>query len=104
MNIVFDETNAGILILSVIFFLVMNVMSIVRKNAWFSMASFLCSIAMVVVHVLLRNYLTEAVLHFNVYVDLAFMAVSVTVLFIVDEIETRRSIIGHVFEKRYGKK
>jgi hypothetical protein len=78
----------------------MNIFGYVRLKAWYPMATLLLFMASLMVHIIKREVLGDA-FTFNVYADLAFVAISITNFLIVDEIETRREVIKVVFENRY---
>lgn len=103
MNIVFDYTDFRVLLATIILFVVMNFIGTKTKNAWFAMISSILSLAFMIVHIMLRSYFTNNEIIFNVSVDLIFLAVNLSALLIVDEIESRRSIIKNVFENKYKK-
>ncbi|MBQ9279445.1 MAG: hypothetical protein IJ215_00100 [Clostridia bacterium] len=104
MGIVFDYTDVRVFVVAILFFLVMNFVGYQTKKAWFPMACSILSLAMVIVHIKLRSIFTNGEIIFNVCTDLAFLAISTAFLLVVDEIESRRSIIKNVFGSRYRKK
>ena len=104
MGIVFDYTNSTILIIGIVLCLGINALGYMTKKAWFPMALSIFNLAMVIVHINLRSFFTNHEINFNVCTDLAFMAISIVFLLIVDEIESRRSVIKNVFENKYDTK
>lgn len=104
MNIIFSYTDIRILLSIVAFFVIMNLVGVRLKRAWFAMASSILSLALMIVHVMLKEHFTNSELIYNVCIDMTFLAVNLSALLIVDEIESRRSIIQNVFENKYKKK
>ena len=103
MGFVCDYTNGVILIIGIALCLGINVIGYMTKKAWFPMALSIFNLSMVIVHINLRSFFTNHEIIFNVCTDLAFMAISIVFLLIVDEIESRRSVIKNVFDKKYKK-
>lgn len=101
--ILIDYTNINVLITAVIFFVIMNIIGYEVKKAWFSMASVIINLAMLIIHVLFRDFLNNEAFRFNVIIDFICLAVNTPSLLILDEIETRRNLIKEVFESRYNK-
>lgn len=101
---VFDYTNELILVATILLFLMMNIIGCVKKKAWFVMTSVIISLAMLIVHVLLRNFFDKDILKYNVFIDLVFLGINIPTLLIIDEIESRRDIIKNVFGDKYSKK
>lgn len=101
--IIVDYTNPVVLIFMLVFFITMGVLSYVKKNAWFAMTSAIVALAMLIVHIGLKDVLGKEVLKINAAVDFIMLAINLPLLLIVDEIETRRGIIKKVFENKYKK-
>ncbi len=102
--IVIDYTNKISLIVMILFLLGMGVTSFIKKKAWFVMTSVLVSIAMLVLHILAKDMLSREALKMNAMIDFVSLMINIPLLLIIDEIETRRSVIKNVFEKKYEKK
>ena len=101
---VFDYTNVVILIVIALFFIIMNVIGYVRKKAWFEMTTVILSLAMLIVHILLKDSFEREILKYNVFIDFVFLGINIPLLIIVDEIESRRDMIKSVFGNKYNKK
>lgn len=99
---IYNFENYYILIICALFLIIMNIIGYIKKKAWYSMVTLIFFMASLIVHILRRELLDET-FKYNVYIDLICVAVSITNLLIVDEIETRREIIKVVFENRYKK-
>ncbi len=102
--IIVDYTNMTVLISMIVFLFVMNFIGYFKKKALFVLIATMVSTAMMIIHFLLRDMLAEDVFKFNMYVDFATIAVNLSMLLIVDEIEVRRNVIGKVFESKYNNK
>ena len=101
--LIVDYTNAIVLVIVVMFFITMNIIGFVKKNAWFVMTSVLLNITMFTLHVLLDEALGQEALMFNARIDFIALAINIPLLLVVDEIETRRELIKNVFENKYKK-
>ena len=99
---VYNFENYYILIVCALFLLIMNIIGYIKKKALYQMISLIFFTASLIVHILRRELLSDAFIY-NVYIDLVCVAISITNLLIIDEIETRREIIKAVFENRYKK-
>ena len=95
--------NKVILITAVAFIVGLNVVSNIRKQAAFSLIATLFALGSLYVHVNQKELLADAYL-LNMIVDMVFLGISMVNLLIIDEIETRRTIIKNVFGNRYSKK
>lgn len=101
--ILVDYTNVEVLIIAVLFFLIMNLVGCIKKKAWFVMTGVIVGLAMFILHVLIRDFISVETLKYNTYIDFACLAINIPLLLIIDEIETRRGLIENVFENRYKK-
>ena len=97
---IYNFENNYILIICVLFLMIMNIIGYIKKKAWCPMVTLIFFMTSLIVHILRRELLDE-IFKYNVYIDLICVAISITNLLIVDEIETRREIIKVVFENRY---
>ncbi len=98
----YNLENSNILIVCILFIVIMNVIGYLKKKSTFPMITLIFFMASLIVHFLKRDALGEA-FRYNVYADLIVVGISITNLLIVDEIETRRTMIKRVFENRYQK-
>ncbi len=101
--LIVDYTNTVVLVIVVMFFITMNIIGFVKKNAWFIMTSVLVNITLFTLHVLLDEALGKEALMFNARIDFIALAINIPLLLVVDEIETRRELIKNVFENKYKK-
>ena len=101
--LIVDYTNTVILVIVVMFFVTMNIIGFVKKDAWFVMTSVLVNITLFTLHVLLDEALGQEALMFNARIDFITLAINIPLLLVVDEIETRRELIKNVFENKYKK-
>lgn len=99
---IYNFENYYILIICALFLIIMNIIGYIKKKAWYPMVTLIFFMTSLIVHIIRREILSEA-FEYNVYIDLICVAISITNLLIIDEIETRREIIKVVFENRYKK-
>ena len=99
---VYNFENGIILTIAMIFFLGMNIISYIRKQASFSLIAMLVALGSLYVHVKQREVLENGYF-LNMITDVCSLGFSMVALIIVDEIETRRAIIKNVFASRYQK-
>ena len=100
----FDCTNIVTCVIIAIFFVVMNLVGYINKKSWFSFTAVIVNVGLLILHTLFREQVYSYDFLFNINVDLICLAVNISMLIIVDEIEIRRSIIKEVFKNRYKKK
>lgn len=96
-----DCTVDTVYVAFITFYLVMSIIGFLRKKAWFNLTSVIVNITLLVVHALTRDRFSNSAFEFNMNFDMICLAVNIPILVIVDEIETRRSIIKEVFKNRY---
>ena len=100
----FDCTNIVTCVIIAIFFVVMNLVGYINKKSWFSFTAVIVNVGLLILHTLFREQMYSYDFLFNINVDVICLAVNISMLIIVDEIEIRRSIIKEVFKNRYKKK
>ena len=100
----FDCTNIVTCVIIAIFFVVMNLVGYINKKSWFSFTAVIVNVGLLILHTLFREQMYSYDFLFNINFDLICLAVNISMLIIVDEIEIRRSIIKEVFKNRYKKK
>lgn len=96
----YNFQNYYILIFIALFLIVMNILGYIRNKAWYPMVSLLIFTASLIIHYLKKEILADSFIY-NTTIDFIGIAISITNLLIVDEIETRREVIKEVFESRY---
>ncbi len=101
--LIIDYSNVVVLLVVTAFYVVMNLIGYLKKDALFQMIAVLVNIAMLILHVSFAKYLGDDVLKFNAFFDFLGLAMNIPLLVIIDEIETRRFVIKSVFENRYKK-
>jgi hypothetical protein len=69
----------------------------IRNKAWYPMVSLLIFTASLIIHYLKKEILADSFIY-NTTIDFIGIAISITNLLIVDEIETRREVIKEVYE------
>lgn len=100
----FDCTNIVTCVIIAVFFVVMNLVGYINKKSWFSFTAVIVNVGLLILHTLFREQMYSYDFLFNINFDLFCLAVNISMLIIVDEIEIRRSIIKEVFKNRYKKK
>ena len=101
-GMLYSFENKSILMIAIVFFIGMNIVSNIRKQASFSLIATLFALGSLYVHVKQRKILADAYM-LNMIVDMTFLGVSMVNMMIIDEIEKRRAIIKNVFGNRYQK-
>ena len=100
---IYSFGNHGILILAFIFLFVMNMIGYIKKKGAFALITMIFSITSLYVHVKQKDFLGDTYF-MNVMIDLFALGFSMISLLIMDEFETRRSIIKGIFKNRYDNK
>lgn len=94
-------TDNVVYVAFITFYLVMSIIGFLRKKAWFNLTSVIVNITLLVLHALACDQFSNSAFEFNMNFDMICLAINIPILIIVDEVETRRSIIREVFKNRY---
>ncbi len=100
---IYSFGNQKVLIVAMIFLLGMNTVGYIKKKGAFALITMIFSITSLYIHVKQKELLGETYF-LNIIIDLLALGMSMISLLIMDEIETRRTIIKSVFKNRYENK
>ena len=98
----FSFENYYCLIILALIFTELNIMGYIKNKAWYPMASLIIFVTVILIHFIKKDVLGDLYI-FNATIDLICIGISMINLFVVDEIEMRRTVIKEVFENRYKK-
>ena len=99
---IFSYENYYVLIILAFIFIELNIMGYIKNKAWYPTTSLIIFVTAILIHFMQKDILKESYIY-NATVDLVCIGISMINLFVVDEIETRISVIKEVFENRYKK-